>query len=184
MKYATLRHKQSGELVTVFRGVSENYVPEEEGWPEHEYLGEHEEWRDVEAEWVDGVGLRVPIPIQRQRLRDHVNFIRDTLQDNICSTPAGVVQCDEKSKTKINGLVLMATLAKSNEQSFSVEFTKADNSRVTLDADGMIALGVAVGNYVSACHERATALKEEIEAASSQEELELIDLDSGWPEEE
>lgn len=129
---------------------------------------------------VDGVWDN--LPGAKARLRDTVNFIRDSLQTDLAPTPIGQVQIDEKSKTKIDGLSLMATLAKMHSEPFGVNFTRADNERIPVDADAMIALGKAVGQFVVEVHDHASDLKGAIEAATDIAELNAIDIHEGWPD--
>lgn len=72
---------------------------------------------------------------------------------------------DPISQARINGAV---TLAQMNS-AFSIGWTLADNTVRTLTAADMIAVGVALGQHVNACHERARVLRGEIESALAAE---------------
>jgi hypothetical protein len=50
----------------------------------------------------------------------------------------------------------------------------ADNSVVTLDAAGMIGVGMACGQYVASVFDRARVLREQIEAATSADQLDAL----------
>ena len=54
---------------------------------------------------------------------------------------------------------------------FSIDWTLADNTVRTLNAADMIAVGVALGQHVNACHERARVLRGEIESALAAQTL-------------
>jgi hypothetical protein len=135
---------------------------------------------EPDAVLVDGSWV-VPLDVRKARKRAEVNELRDLHQNDTAMTPVGWVDVDEQSKTKINGLVSMATLAKGAGQPFQVNFTKADDSRVTLDADGIIGLGMSVGQHIMACHYHASALKDAIAAATDDQELAAIDILANWP---
>ena len=77
---------------------------------------------------------------------------------------------DPISQARITGAV---TLAQTNP-AFSIGWTLADNSVRTLKAADMIAAGVALGQHVNACHERARLLRAEIEAAMTVEDVGAI----------
>ena len=77
---------------------------------------------------------------------------------------------DPISQARITGAV---TLAQTNP-AFSIGWTLADNSVRTLKAADMIAAGVALGQHVNACHERARLLRAEIEAAMTLEDVGAI----------
>jgi len=93
----------------------------------------------------------------------------------VCATPAGIVQCDEASRGLITGAVVTAMCATQAGQPFSVVWTLADNTHVTLDAPGMIGMGMAVSRYVAQCHYHKVQLKAAIDAGDAPE------LEVGWP---
>ena len=74
---------------------------------------------------------------------------------------------DALSQQRITGAVTLAVM----NSAFSIGWTLADNTVRTLNAADMIAVGVALGQHVNACHERARVRREEIEAALTAEEL-------------
>ena len=121
---------------------------------------------------VDGNRLIVWADVKAQR---------DAAIDGGAATPSGVVDSDELARSNVSGAALGALIAKSASAPYSVTWTMLDNSTVTLDADGMIAMGLAVLAHVNACHDRARALRAEIEAASDMAELLAIDVLAGWP---
>jgi hypothetical protein len=86
----------------------------------------------------------------------------------------GAYQAD---KERICGATQLAWMAKQTGEPFSVTWTLTDNSTRTLDADGMIALGVALGMHVTQVYDTGRALREQIAAATTIEEVETV----GWP---
>lgn len=121
-----------------------------------------------------------PEPL-RPFLWEKVKAKRDLVIDGGAQTPIGVVDSDLLSRTNITGAAFGAFLAKSASQPFSIEWTAKDNSIHSLDADGMIALGVAVMHHTSAAHDTARTLRTAIEAGADVPTLLLIDISSGWP---
>lgn len=107
--------------------------------------------------------------------------LRNAAIDAGAPTPFGVVDSDEQARSNVSGAALGALIAKSAGAPYSATWTMLDNSTVTLDADGMIGLGLSVLTHVNACHERARALRTEIEAAADMAELLAIDVTAGWP---
>jgi len=142
-----------------------------------------EGWTVLPASDADAVVLAD----RKAEMRRAVNFLRDRKQDSTAASPIGRIQVDEKSKTKINGLVSMASLAKQAGEPFldskgnPVRFTNAEDERVPVDADAMIAVGIAAGAHVMNCHNHAAELKESIEEAASLSDLEAVDIEEGWP---
>lgn len=121
--------------------------------------------------------------LQELRLRRwvEVKAIRDALENGAAPTPVGPVDCDDRSKTKILGIVQMAVLSLQFQEPFSEDFTLADNQVVSLDGAAAIGMGRATGLFVSRIHARARALRAEIDAAADAEAIAAIDIQSGWP---
>jgi hypothetical protein len=105
----------------------------------------------------------------------------DLAQLSGCETPLGRVQTDTKSQSFINGASSMALMAKTAGVPFSIVWTMADNTNVEHDADAMLALGMAVGQFINGCHQNLIALRAAIDAAEDQETIDTIDLEGGWP---
>lgn len=122
------------------------------------------------------------LPEVRLALWQQVKTQRDGVIDGGAPTAIGVVDSDELSRSNISGAALGALIAQSASTPFSIEWTAKDNSVHTLDAAGMIGLGLAVLQHVSAAHDRARDLRAEIEAATDVPTLLQIDITAGWPE--
>jgi hypothetical protein len=152
-------------------------VAQYEGWPVLATLeDELPEFHDI----VDGQVVPILADYKAQK-RAAVNDLKNEKQNGEAPTPFGAVDNDDSSKIKINGAVTMAMLAAQQAAAFSVDWTMADNSVVTLDTAQMMLMGEAAGQYVAAIHERARVLKEQIEAATTMAELEAVDITTGWP---
>ena len=61
------------------------------------------------------------------------------------------------------------------------KWTMSDDSAVELNNDEMIQFGMSVMGYVDACFNHARALREQIDAAETVEELQEIEIEEGWP---
>lgn len=121
----------------------------------------------------------VPLEQAKTVLRQAVKAKRDAAEWGGVTTPSGVVDSMPDSQRKISGAVTMALIA---GEAFTVEWRMADNSIVTLDRDAMVAIGVLVGQHVAACQARKNALDAAIQDAVDEAELEVIDINSGWPQ--
>lgn len=99
-----------------------------------------------------------------------------------CTTPHGRVDSDPESRLKISGAVQMAMLAQQAGQPFTIDWTMQDNSVAPHDAAAMLAMGLAVGEHIAACHAAALAKRNLIEAADTPEAIEAVDPDAGWPD--
>lgn len=108
-----------------------------------------------------------------------VKSLREQHKDGGIMIPGiGPIETDPDSRTNINGAVQMATILGA---SFSIDWRCADNTVATLDAAGMIQMGLLVGQHVAACQYRKNELDAAINAATTLAELEVINPGAGWP---
>ena len=131
-------------------------------------------------ELVDGVPAQ-SLDGARARLWDRAKAARDAAEFGGCETPSGRADTGRDSIMRLNGAVSAAQLALAAGQAFSVDWTMADNSVVTLDAPGAIALGLAAMAHTVACHERGRELRAAIAGAADLAALAAIDVTAGWP---
>lgn len=117
----------------------------------------------------------------RSAIWDRIKARRDAMIDGGAPTPSGAVDSYLEARMNIAGAVQAATIAQASAQAFTVNWTLLDNSVVVLDAAAMIAVGLAVLAHVNACHDRARALRDQINAAEDIASLLTIDIASGWP---
>lgn len=82
--------------------------------------------------------------------------------------------CDRESVARLMGAVQLASLALSTGQEFEIAWTLADNSVTSLTGMQLVGVGRALALHVQGQHARARALREQIQAAQSVEELETI----------
>lgn len=121
-----------------------------------------------------------PFIAAQAELRRQVKAKRNALQEGGCGTPSGRIDTDANSLTNLNGAVVQAML---QQAAFSVSWRMADNVIVTgIDAQEMIAIGLAVATHRAACQARKNELDAEIDAATTIAELHAIGISDGWPE--
>ena len=117
---------------------------------------------------VQGGALVPDLAAARAARRAIINAARDAAQDGgAVVAGVGTFDSDARSRQFLNGAVMTATLAQANAQPFTIDWTLADNSVVTLDAGGLIAVGVAVALHIDAIQRRARVLKTRIDAAGT-----------------
>lgn len=117
----------------------------------------------------------------RERVWAKAKALRDQAEWGGCETPLGVVDTDPASQRKVNGAVLMALIAQGSDEDFSVDWTMHDNSTATHDGSAMIAMGVAVGEHVAACHGVGLDKRAAIDAADDAGAIASVDIETGWP---
>lgn len=94
----------------------------------------------------------------------------------------GVFDSDDAARLNITGAVVMAQVAIAANQPFSMSWKLANNTLVTLNAQQMIAVGLAAGTHVAACHARAQALGVAVQGAADHAALDAININIGWPD--
>jgi len=115
---------------------------------------------------------------QKARKHAEVKMTRDTKEWSGVLTPSGLIDSDPDSQRKISGAVSAAIVI---GDTFSREWRMKDNSVVTLDKTDMITVGLTVMQHVSACQDKKNALDAQIDAVSTIEDLQAIDITTGWP---
>jgi hypothetical protein len=94
------------------------------------------------------------------------------------TTFAGIeIATDAVSQTKYIGAVVGAQM----DPSASLKWKISNGSFVTLDAAQIVNVAMAVRAHVQACFDNEADLRVLIEAAETQEELDAIDINTGWP---
>lgn len=117
----------------------------------------------------------------KTRLWNEVKAARARHEEGGCATSLGRVDTDADSQRKVSGSVQMAMIAHAAGAPFEIMWTMQDNSEVPHDAAAMIAMGLAVGGHVSACHAAARSLWTAIDAAADLAAVDAIDINQGWP---
>lgn len=146
--------------------------------------------------WIEG-GLHYPLPAQPsphhvfeyttkqwidprtiQELKDakwsEIKTARNAAEFGTFTWDGSAFDSDAASQSRIQGAAQLATLALMNSQPFSIDWTLADNSVRTLNAQDMIAVGMAMGEHINAQHAKARIKRQAIEAAIAVAEVEAI----------
>ena len=82
-----------------------------------------------------------------------------------------VFQCGSKSQQRI----MWATQRAQIDSSISIDWTLADNSTHTFTGTEFLEVGNALSAHVTACHSKASGLRAEIEAATTQAEIDAVE---------
>lgn len=130
-------------------------------------------WNKITKQWED------PRTIEQIKLekRAEINQAREAEFDAPLVTPHGTFDSDPKARTSITDAVLLAQTLQSLGTPTTIDFTLYDNSTVTLDTAGMITVGLMLGQKIQAAHAKSRALKAQIEAATTKEQIDAIK----WP---
>lgn len=119
-----------------------------------------------------------PINEVREMLKKRVKTLRDQKETEGFAYMGKVFDSDERSVLRITQAALTAMAA---GPTFTIDWTAADNSIVTLDQAAMIGMPAALAVYANQLHQSAKAHKAAIDAADF-DTLKTYDITTGWPE--
>lgn len=88
----------------------------------------------------------------------------------------GTFDSNLNSRTLVTGAVTLAQMAVAQGQLYSVDWTLADNTVVTLDAAGIMGVGVALGTHIAAWHAAGRTARLAIEAAETADAAAAVQL--------
>lgn len=103
---------------------------------------------------------------------------RDLLETQGFMHMGHLFDSDERSVLRITQAALAAQVF---GPAFSIDWTAADNSVVTLGQAAMLGMPAALAARAGALHQYASSLKTQIAAAPDAAALAAIDLGNGWP---
>lgn len=110
-----------------------------------------------------------------------INAARDRREEAGFPYRGKVLDSTPRSVQRITAAALAAQAILASGKSYSVDWTCADNSTLTLDAAGIIGMPVALAQHAAALHDHARSLKAAVDAADSEAALAAIDIQAGWP---
>lgn len=125
-------------------------------------------------EWVYEEILQEPEPTfdeLKLAKREEINRYRDATEQGGFEYLGKVFDSDQVSCIRMMGA--SQALAKAPAET-TITWTCQDNSTIDLNGTEFAGLVVALATHSNTCHQKATALKEQIEKATSAEELEGI----------
>lgn len=129
---------------------------------------------DIEArQWAD------PLTVQDYRnIRWTVTKqARDTAISAPLSTPYGSFDADARSQKNITDAIALLQALEASGTPQTIDFTLADNSVAVLTTAQMVEVGLLLGARTQEAYATARQLRADIEAASTQEEVEAV----VWP---
>lgn len=136
----------------------------------------------------DGSGWVLDVAAAASYLQDRrttrlaaINTERDRREEAGFPYRGQILDSTPRSVQRITAAALAAQAALAAGQSFSLEWTCADNSTLTLDAGGVSGMPVALAQHAAALHAHARSLKAAVDAANSEAALATIDIQAGWP---
>lgn len=102
---------------------------------------------------------------------------RDLAEFGLLVWDGSTFNADPQSQARIQGAALLAAQAVQRGEQLRREWTLADNSVRSLDAEELLALGRALGEQVDSAHATARALRAAIDTAQTVGEVDAV----AWP---
>jgi len=132
--------------------------------------GSFYQWSIDLEQWIDP---RTLDDLKEEKWTE-VKAARDAFEFGSFTHNALEFDCNQISQQRIGQAAQAAMFALSVSQSFSQDWTLKDNSVVTLDAQQMINVALAMGQHISQAHSQSRLLRTAIYGATTPEEVQAI----------
>lgn len=126
------------------------------------------------GQWVDTRSL----VDKRAAKWDGIKQLRDAIEFGVFSYGGMVFDGDVDAQRRLGGYISISKSAIAAGQAFSADFTLADNTMVNLTAQDFVAIELAKVQSVAAAFAIAVDLRNQIEAALTEQAIEAV----AWPE--
>jgi hypothetical protein len=134
--------------------------------------------REATLEEIDAINNPAkPLEAVKAELRAKVNEKRNQIEIAGFPYMGKIFDSDPRSFYRIT----TANDAAMKDPSFSIEWTVADNTKLAMNAEQMLGVMPALAGFGQLIFNKSVELKEAIEAATTIEELQAIDINAGWP---
>lgn len=106
--------------------------------------------------------------------REEINQARDAAEQGGFEYMGKVFDSDQVSCQRISCAAQAMSMVTMSEEVPTITWTCQDNTTIDLNPQELMGLVVALAEWSNACHQKATTLKEKIDACESKEELDKI----------
>lgn len=115
-----------------------------------------------------------PLAELKSEKRAEINKARDEAEQGGFEYMGKVFDSDPISCQRISCAAQAMQMSAMTEETPTIVWTCKDNTTIELNAQELMGLVVALAEWSNTCHEKATALKKQIEACQTPEELDPI----------
>jgi hypothetical protein len=130
----------------------------------------------------DGAQLVSDIALAKATALDGISKRFYAVLGQGCASPKGWVDCDDKAQARITSAVsLMRELTTLEQAPETLSWTMFDKSPEPHALADLVQLGIAIGMRTQALFGVKQALESAVEAATSVEGLDAIDIEGSWP---
>lgn len=106
--------------------------------------------------------------------RAEINQARDNAEQGGFEYMGKIFDSDQVSCQRISCAAQAMSVLTMSAETPTITWTCQDNTTIDLSASELMGLVVALAQWSNSCHEKATALKAQIDACTSKEELDAI----------
>lgn len=124
--------------------------------------------------WEKGYAPQQPLEELKLAKRTEINQARDKAEQGGFEYMGKVFDSDQVSCQRMSMAAQAMQVAMMAEETPTITWTCQDNTTIDLTAQELMGLVVALTEWSNICHQKATALKAQIEACRTKEELEKI----------
>ena len=124
--------------------------------------------------YLTGFAPQKPLEEIKAEKRAEINTARDAAEQGGFEYMGKSFDSDQVSAQRISMAAQAMAIA---PEGTTITWTCQDNTTIDLTAQELVGLVIALATWSNTCHEKATALKAQIEAAKTAEELEKITWD-------
>lgn len=121
--------------------------------------------------WEKGFAPKKPLEELKTEKRVEINQARDKAEQSGFEYLGKVFDSDQVSCQRISMAAQAMALA---PEGTTITWTCQDNTSIDLNAEQLVGMVAALAAWSNQCHQKANALKAQIESVETAEELELI----------
>lgn len=124
--------------------------------------------RYINGAWV------LPVDVAKDVARGRINAARNAAERAGFTAYGKPFDADDKAIQRVSVAAQAAQMAIFANQPFSIDWTCADNTTITLTAEQLVELPVIMAQAANGLHVHGRSLKAQIDAATTIEEIEAI----------
>jgi hypothetical protein len=183
MRFSAVFYDSTGRITSVQKNATSNVVgtrsyiqSELNGNPDDFYVADGQIRpkgnKPSEAHWFNysSASWTLDLDTAKNQAWERIKEDRETEEFSTFVWNNHSFDCNSVSQMRIQSAVQAAIM----DDGLNIVWTLADNTMQTFTASELKQIGQALGSHVSQCHERGRILRNQIDAATTEEDLEAI----------
>lgn len=136
----------------------------------------NEDWQLVDGAYITSAQS---FEKAKEAKRIEINAARDAAEQGGFEYMGKIFDSDPISCQRISCAAQAMQLSSLAENTQTITWTCKDNTTIDLNSSELLGLVVALAEWSNSCHQKATALKEQVDTCQSSEDLAQITWDEG-----